>query len=77
MAKDTNDLIEEALRLPAEARAVLIESLLNSLDTEVDEDAEEVWRIEIERRVADFEAGRGHSIPWSEVRDRLIQLRSK
>ena len=34
-----------------EARAALAGSLLDSLDTEVDEDAEAVWTTEVNRRV--------------------------
>jgi len=45
--------------------------LLDSLDTEVDENAEESWRLEIYRRLAEIDAGSVDLIPWSDARGRL------
>jgi putative addiction module component (TIGR02574 family) len=45
--------------------------LLDSLDTEVDEDAEAAWATEVNRRVAELDSGAVKSIPWTEVRRRL------
>jgi hypothetical protein len=39
------------LDLPPQGRAALAQSLLESLDTEIDEDAEAQWREEIGRRM--------------------------
>ncbi len=39
MGRDAAEILKEALALPAEARAALADSLLDSLDTEVDENA--------------------------------------
>ena len=44
-------VLEEALRLPAEARAALAGHLLESLDDSVDEDVEMAWSKEIARRI--------------------------
>jgi putative addiction module component (TIGR02574 family) len=71
MARDTGDLLREALSLPPEARAALADSLLESLDTDIDEGAEQEWREEIRRRIADLDSGRVQTIPWSEVHARL------
>ena len=60
------------MELPAEARAALADSLLDSLDSEIDVDAEELWRKEIERRLASLGDGSVQPIPWSEVQTRLI-----
>jgi len=38
------EILMQALTLPPEARAALADSLLDSLDTDVDEDAAEQWR---------------------------------
>jgi putative addiction module component (TIGR02574 family) len=59
------------MELPAEARAALADSLLNSLDSEVDTDAEQLWREEIELRLASLDDGSAQLIPWSEVHARL------
>ena len=53
MKREAAAILKDALALPTEARAALAGLLLESLDTEVDEDAEAVWATEINRRVAD------------------------
>jgi putative addiction module component (TIGR02574 family) len=73
MKRDAAEILKEALALPTEARAALAGSLLDSLDTEVDEDAEAAWAAEIDRRVAELDAGAVRSIPWQEVRQRLFE----
>ena len=40
MSRDAAEVLKDALALPAEARPALIGPLVDSLDTEVDEDAE-------------------------------------
>ena len=65
-------LLEEALRLPAEARAALAGSLLESLDENCDEDAEAAWAEEISRRVRAIDSGRAKLIPWVEARRRIL-----
>jgi putative addiction module component (TIGR02574 family) len=59
------------MELPAEARAALADSLLDSLDSDVDPDAEQLWREEIEARLASLNDGRVQLVPWDEVRTRL------
>ncbi len=71
MAEDASELLTHALKLPAAARAALADSLINSLDSEVDEDAEEAWRSEIARRVRDLDSGAIQTIAWDEVRRQL------
>lgn len=72
MSRDTAEILKEALALPTEVRAALADSLLDSLDAEVDEDAEAAWQIEIQRRVAQLESKAVIPIPWAEVRARLM-----
>src|SRR5687768_1816628 len=47
MKRDAAEILKEALALPTEARAALAASLLDSLDTDVDEDAEASWATEV------------------------------
>ena len=49
MKRDAAEILKEALALPTEARASLAGSLLDSLDIEVDEDAEAAWVMEVNR----------------------------
>ena len=49
-------------------------SLIESLDDDApDEHAEELWSAEIARRIADIDAGRVQLVPWSDVRQRLLE----
>jgi putative addiction module component (TIGR02574 family) len=57
MKRDAAEILKEALALPTEARAALAGSLLDSLDAEVDEDAEAAWATEVNRRVAELDSG--------------------
>jgi putative addiction module component (TIGR02574 family) len=65
------ELYEKASQLPESERAELAGLLIESLDTEIDDDAEVAWAAEIEKRLADFDAGNVKTIPWEEVRARL------
>lgn len=77
MQKDAGEILKEALSLPADARAALADSLLESLDTEVDENAEELWRVEIRKRMAEMESGSVRKIPWDEAEARLMKRLGK
>ena len=74
MKREASKILEEALKLPAEARAALAGSLIESLDEVVDEDVEAAWADEIARRVKDLDSGKAKTIPWSKAR-RLILSR--
>jgi len=71
MRKDPAELLKDALLLPAEGRAALADSLLESLDDEVDEGAEQAWLDEIQRRLREIDAGAVAMIPWGEAERRL------
>lgn len=73
MKRDAADILKDALELPTEARAALAGSLLESLETDVDEDAEAAWATEITRRLAELDSGAIKTIPWAEVRRRLAR----
>ena len=74
MVRDAAELLRDALALPAEVRAALIDSLIGSLDIEVDQDAEEAWREEIRRRLQEVDSGAVKLIPWEDARRRLQAL---
>jgi putative addiction module component (TIGR02574 family) len=71
MSRAAAELLNEALKLPTEARAALVDSLLDSLDVEVDEDAEEAWRQEIQKRLQEIDNGAVELIPWPDAQRRL------
>jgi putative addiction module component (TIGR02574 family) len=71
MKRDAAEILKDALALPTEARAALAGSLLESLDTEVDEDAEAAWATEVNRWIAELDSGAVKSVSWAEVRRRV------
>jgi putative addiction module component (TIGR02574 family) len=74
-SRDAAEVLKDALALPAEARAALIGPLVESLDSEVDEDAEEAWREEIQRRLREIDSGTVKLVQWDEARRRLLARR--
>jgi putative addiction module component (TIGR02574 family) len=72
MKRDAAEILKEALALSTEVRAALAGSLLDSLDTDVEEEAEAAWATEVNRRFAELDSGAVKTIPWAEVRRRLV-----
>ena len=73
MARSARELFEEAMRLDPQERATLMRLLIESLDTESEEGVEDAWRVEVERRMAELDAGAVEAIPWEELRARLYR----
>ena len=71
MKHEADEVLERAMKLPADARAALAGALIESLDETIDEGAEGAWAIEIGRRLEDLRDGRVKLIPWSEARRRI------
>ena len=72
MKSDASKLLEAALKLPAEARAALAGSLIESLDESVDEGAEAAWADEIARRIVELDSGTAKTVPWSKARQMIL-----
>jgi putative addiction module component (TIGR02574 family) len=72
MNRNIEEILKEALALPAEIRAALADTLLDSLESGVDPGVEEAWRSEIRRRRAELDSNSVAGIPWTEVRSQLI-----
>lgn len=68
---DRKRLLEEVLSLPAEERAALAGALIESLDADVDEEAE-AWSAEIPRRLDRVDVGVAKTVSWSEARRRIL-----
>jgi putative addiction module component (TIGR02574 family) len=68
-------LAAEALKLTLRERAELAQRLLASLDqdNDVDTDFDEAWAPEVERRIAELDAGTVEAIPLT---DALAQVRA-
>ena len=71
MKQNIAEILKEALKLPPEARAALAGTLLDSLDENVDRDAESAWEAEIIVRLKEIDEGKLNLIPWAEARARI------
>lgn len=69
MSSTLEQLTAQALDLPAEQRAVLAETLLESIEPTPPLSPE--WEAEIARRVAEVDRGEVTCRPWSEVMQEL------
>ena len=74
MTQELSELLKKALALPAEARAALAGSLLDSLDETVDASAEEEWNREIAQRIRELDSGKVKPIPWEEARRQVSAI---
>jgi len=67
MSGIANKVFEEALSLPSDERASLVEKLLLSLNLPIQEEIDRLWAKEAERRVSQIEQGDVELIPGEEV----------
>ena len=68
---DVPTLLDQVLRLPERDRAEIAARLLESLDPDAQDDVDEAWAVEIERRCAAVDAGTLATSDWKEVRSRI------
>ena len=73
MSVTVEELLRQALRLEPRARAELAALILESVPTESPEEVDSAWEAEIRRRVQELESGSVKTIPWEEVREKLIR----
>jgi putative addiction module component (TIGR02574 family) len=71
MKQDITEILNEALKLPPEARAALAGSLLDSLEESVDRNIEAAWEAEIALRLKEIDQGKVRLVPWAEARARI------
>jgi putative addiction module component (TIGR02574 family) len=71
MTEAGQNLLDQALRLSADERAVLAASLWASLETDSAPEIEAAWAEEIRRRLERIESGEDQPVPWEELRGRL------
>ncbi|MBS4019818.1 addiction module protein [Azonexus hydrophilus] len=66
MTKQTQSILDEAVKLPAAEKLVLVEGILTSLST-LDEDWNKAWSLEAAARMAEFNAGKVEAIDADDV----------
>lgn len=62
----TDELISEAISLPADIRALIVNKLLESLNP-TSKEIDEIWASEAEKRVEDIRTGKVKTISGEEV----------
>lgn len=67
MSPKTESIMKEALQLPREARALIAEKLLESLDSDEPFEISEQWSREIARRCREIDEGVVDLIPGDQV----------
>ena len=67
MKTESRQLLRSALALPESDRAEIAASLIHSLDTETDENVDEAWAAEIQRRIESIDNGEVKLVPWDDV----------
>ena len=73
MSPEVSDLLKRALALPADERAALANTLLDTLDA-TDESVQEAWDAEVARRIEDLKAGKAVTVPWEELHRELLAI---
>jgi putative addiction module component (TIGR02574 family) len=68
---ESDELFNQALRLPEHDRAELARRLLESLDAGRNDDVDDAWLTEIERRCAAVDAGEAITSDWEDFRQRV------
>ena len=73
MGLSVEQVAEEALALPSEARALLADRLVESLDPAEDGYIHKLWAVEARRRLDDVRSGRVKTVPRAAA---LAQVKS-
>ena len=67
---NTKELIDEAVSLPVEERALVIDSLLRSLN-QPESEIDKKWAAVAKRRLAELRSGSIEAIPGQDVFDKI------
>ena len=79
MSQDVKQIAEDLLKLPSSSRAELAERLLESIEDFTTPDIEQAWKVEVEKRINEYESGIVQGLPAKEVlkaaREKLNETR--
>lgn len=73
---NTKQLIDEAVSLPIEERALVVDSLLRSMN-QPESEIDKKWASEAKRRLAEFRSGRVEAIPGEDVFAKIWERHEK
>lgn len=66
MTTETAELISMVESLPVDIKTILVEKILDSLNPSQNE-IDELWKVEVERRLEEVETGKVKTVPGDEV----------
>ena len=66
MTAQTMDLLEKVEALPIDMKIELVDRILESLSP-TPQEIDELWKVEVERRIDGLESGNAKTIPGDEV----------
>ena len=69
---DFRSVLLAAQQLPERDRLRLIDALWETVPPELESPFSDEWAREIERRVAELDAGTATTIPWTQIRDEAL-----
>jgi len=71
MTQKAEFLLQEALNMSSEERAMLAHCLISSLDEPHDDNVDRQWIKLAEERLADLDSGRSSPVSWNEIKKRI------
>jgi putative addiction module component (TIGR02574 family) len=74
MKNEVIELFRRASELAGNDRATLAGLLIESLESGQENDVESQWLGEIERRLEELDSGKVKTVPWKQVRAKLLHL---
>ena len=77
MAELAEKIYEQALDLPIDDRLILIDKLLISTNLPTQNDIDQAWSKEVERRCQELDNGKAKLIPGEEVFEKIKKRFSK
>ena len=77
MSASSDQILKEALALPLQERAELVERLLATFQSPTNPLIDELWARESEDRLDAYDRGELNAVPAEEVFDRIKQRRTK
>lgn len=77
MSASSEQVLKQALALPPQERAELVDRLLATFQSPPDPNLDALWAREAEDRLDAYERGELKTIPAAEVFDRIRRQRSK
>lgn len=70
---DYDSILAAARQLPDKERLRLIDALWDSVPPDTEAPFSDEWAEEIQRRIAELDAGNAQTIPWATIRDEAME----